>query len=95
MGNWTVSDVTGHAGVTGRYLANAKESTGVMISEESYKLCITSNRACYAKLKKFCVIYRLYLLEIAVVDLKQDAVACHPNDRVKMNFYLLLAWRDC
>ena len=22
-GNWTVSDVTGHAGVTGRYLANA------------------------------------------------------------------------
>ena len=23
MGNWTVSDVTGHAGVTGRYLANA------------------------------------------------------------------------
>ena len=23
MDNWTVSDVTGHAGVTGRYLANA------------------------------------------------------------------------
>ena len=23
MGNWTVSDVTGHAGVTGQYLANA------------------------------------------------------------------------
>ena len=22
-GNWTVSDVTGHAGVTGQYLANA------------------------------------------------------------------------
>ena len=22
-GNWTVSDVTGHASVTGRYLANA------------------------------------------------------------------------
>ena len=22
-GNWTVADVTGHAGVTGRYLANA------------------------------------------------------------------------
>ena len=23
MDNWTVSDVTGHAGVTGQYLANA------------------------------------------------------------------------
>ena len=23
MGNWTVSDVTGHAGVTGQYLENA------------------------------------------------------------------------
>ena len=28
----------------------------------------------YAKLTIFCVIYRFYLLEIGIVDLKQDAL---------------------
>ena len=43
MDNWTVSDVTGHAGVIGQYLSNAIISDQ---SEDSSKITIMSDTTC-------------------------------------------------
>ena len=46
MDNWTVSDVTEHAGVIGQYLANAIINNQINQSEESSKITIMSDTTC-------------------------------------------------